>query len=281
MNTKKHDKFGLTDEQLRQIYELEKSLAAKLRLANKEERRKLYSPLYEEYFSAISFHPQLLMKDDIQKLNLKIGFQLIIIKKFLHNTDVFLEIGAGDGHLCYEVSKIAKLVYAYEVSNTISNGLIIPDNYKLIISDGFSFPINNNSVDIVYSNSLIEHLHEDDAFDQLNNIFKVLKKGGRYICVTPNRYTGPHDISRFFEEHYSCFHLKEYSCVELRKLFLDSCFSKGDFYIFIKGKYYKTPFFIMRCLDYLLKNLNEKNKQKLINSKIGKILLDYVFVGIK
>jgi SAM-dependent methyltransferase len=281
MTEKKMDKLGLTDDQLRQIFDLEKSLASKLRLAGKEERRKLYGPVYKEYFSALSFHPQLLVRDDKNKLHLKIGFQLKIIKKFITPDDVFLEIGSGDGHLCYEVAKIAKKVYAYEVSDVISRGLKIPDNYQQILSDSFVFPVDDNSVDIAYSNSLIEHLHEDDAFDQLISIHVFLKKGGKYICVTPNKYTGPHDISRFFDEPYSCFHLKEYSCVDLRKLFLDAGFRKGRFYIFIKGRYYKSPFFVMRSLDYFLKNLKEKNKNRLIHSKIGSILLDYVFVGIK
>ena len=281
MKAKKMELMGLSEDQIRQIFELEKSLAYKLRTARKEDRRKLYGPIYDEYFSSLSFHPQLIIKANPELLDQKIAFQLKIIKKFIRSGDVFLEIGPGDGHLCTEVSKFAKTVYGFDVSKKISEGLKIPDNFKLICYDGFNFGLDDNSIDMAYSNSLIEHLHEEDANYQMKNIYAFLKKGGRYICVTCNGLTGPNDISRFSNEPFSCFHLKEYNFFELRKLFLDAGFRKGNYYIFIKGKYYKTPFLLMQTFEYFLKKLKGDNKERLIHSKIGAILLDCVFVGVK
>ena len=74
-------------------------------------------------------------------------------------------------------------------------------------------------MDLVFSNQLMEHLHPDDAEAELQSIFTALKPAGYYVCITPNRLTGPHDISRDFEESATGLHLKEYSTSELDSLF--------------------------------------------------------------
>ena len=72
------------------------------------------------------------------------------------------------------------------------------------------------SVDLAFSDQLMEHLHPDDAVEQLRNIHRALKPGGVYVCVTPNRLYGPSDISAFFDDEARGFHLKEYSLDEIR-----------------------------------------------------------------
>jgi SAM-dependent methyltransferase len=79
--------------------------------------------------------------------------------------------------------------------------------------------VPENSVDVAYSHQLMEHLHPDDALEQLQNIYQALKPGGIYICITPNRLSGPHDVSRYFDEVATGFHLKEYTVTELNDLF--------------------------------------------------------------
>jgi hypothetical protein len=49
-------------EQLIEHYELEKELACKLKNSTREERKKLYTILYDELFQKIPHHPQLLKK---------------------------------------------------------------------------------------------------------------------------------------------------------------------------------------------------------------------------
>ncbi len=65
----------------------------------------------------------------------------------------------------------------------------------------------------------MEHLHPDDASDQLREIFRILRPGGVYLCITPNRLSGPHDISRYFSDTAQGLHLREYSAGELCELF--------------------------------------------------------------
>jgi len=71
----------------------------------------------------------------------------------------------------------------------------------------------------------MEHLHPDDALTQLQNIYQAISEHGIYICVTPNRLSGPHDISKYFSEFSQGFHLKEYTVTELYHLFKAAGFS--------------------------------------------------------
>lgn len=70
----------------------------------------------------------------------------------------------------------------------------------------------------------MEHLHPGDAGDQLRNLWRALKPEGKYVCVTPNRLTGPHDISQYFDDAPSGLPLMEHGISELRDLMLAAGF---------------------------------------------------------
>jgi hypothetical protein len=62
--------------------------------------------------------------------------------------------------------------------------------------------------------------------EQLHNIAKALKPGGRYICITPNRLNGPHDVSSGFDEVARGFPLHEYTHGELGRALRDAGFHR-------------------------------------------------------
>ena len=53
-----------TIEQLKEHYEIEKELANILRESTREERKYLYSSLYDEMFRRVHLHPQLTAKKE-------------------------------------------------------------------------------------------------------------------------------------------------------------------------------------------------------------------------
>ena len=179
-----------TFEQLREQYELEKELAQKLLIALKEERRYLYTQVYDELFQKIPHHPLLNRENDIIFQSKLISQRMRLLHRFLTSETVFLEVGPGDCSLAFEVAKYVKKVYAVDVSKEITKNKKIPSNFELIISDGSSISVPENSINIAFSDQLIEHLHPDDVSDQLKNIYSALVPGGFYLCLTPNRLNG-------------------------------------------------------------------------------------------
>ena len=126
----------------------------------------------------------------------------------------------------FALAEQVRQVYGLDVSETITQRVSLPSNFKLILSDGTSVPLPPESVDVAYSNQLMEHLHPDDALEQLEGIWCALRPGGVYICITPNGLSGPHDISAHFDSVATGFHLKEYTVAELSQLFRKVGFRK-------------------------------------------------------
>lgn len=272
-------------EQLREHYQVEKVLARKLRNSTKQERQQahLYTALYDELFRRISHHSHLTRKGGAQTISL-IAQRVKFLSNFFKPSTRFLEIGCGNCQLSFAASEQVKQVFAVDVSEEITKGLDFPDNCQLIISDGVSIPIPENSVDVAYSHQLMEHLHPDDAVEQLQNIYNVLTDGGAYICVTPNRLCGPHDISKYFDEVATGFHIKEYSVSELYTLFRQAKFSKISLYKSQNDTLIKIPLFpiivfLFKICETLTSALPFSIKRKVANTPM--LFRSITIVGIK
>src|SRR5262245_50736006 len=207
-----------TLEEFTQHYLVEKELADRLKSATREERRRLYPHVYDELFARVPAHPQTTHVTSPEERHRVVTKQFQTLKGLVTKDTVYLEIGAGDCALAMLMARYAKKVYALDVTDSLARDAARPSNFELIISDGVGIPVGE-PVDLVYSNQLMEHLHPDDAEEQLRNIYAVMRKGAEYLCVTPNRLTGPHDISLVFEDVASGLHLKEYTCTELNRMF--------------------------------------------------------------
>jgi SAM-dependent methyltransferase len=236
-----NDVSGRSPAQIREQYEIEKELAARLRQASREERRVLYSSLYDELFRRVRHHPQLFRKGATELRSEETDYKMQVLAPFLQPDSVFLEIGAGDCALSVEVAKQARYVYALDVSAEVMSGVVAPPNMQLVISDGSSIPVPPESVDLAFSNQLMEHLHPEDALDQLRAIYAALRPGGLYLCITPNRISGPHDISRAFDRVATGFHLHEYTVGELGRVMRRAGFSSVQVYLRTKGRSWLLP----------------------------------------
>ncbi len=270
-----------TEKQLREHYEIEKELADKLRNASRKDRRTLYTSLYEELYRRVPNHSQLTRKSSPKQQQKAVKNQMKYLNDFLSKNSSFLEIGPGDCALAFEVAKFVKQVYAVDVSETITKSYNIPDNFQLFLSDGCSIPVSRNSIDVAYSNQLMEHLHPDDAFDQLKNIFNALAPGGVYLCITPNRLNGPSDISKYFDTVASGFHLKEYTIGELSRLFKKVGFSKVLMYIRARGNYIIFPILPAMLCESLLNLLPIRLRKMMANTNLIRALIRIRLIGVK
>jgi SAM-dependent methyltransferase len=270
-----------TPEQIREHYEIEVELANKLRSASKQERYYLYSDLYNELYRRVPLHPQLTRKISPVETASAVESQMTFLERFLTEDTTFIEVGPGDCALSYEVSKHVKQVYAVDVSDEITRAVETPANFQLIISDGCSIPLPPESVNVAYSNQLMEHLHSDDALEQLQNIYNVLMPGGCYVCITPNRLTGPHDVSSHFDVVATGFHLKEYTVSELRQLFAKVGFSKSRAYIGARGIHLRFPVTLFLLYERFLSMLPISLRKPIANNLVLSILSNCRFVGIK
>ena len=214
-----------TNDEMLQHYQVEVELADRLRRAHKDERRKLYASVYDELFKRVPSHPQLRRKASAEDSARRVSTQMKVLKPFLQSNTVFMEVGSGDCQLAFAVASRVQKVYAIDVSRCITDADHLPSNVDLIISDGVSVPVRPNTISLAYSNQVLEHLHPEDALEQLRDIHAALAPGGVYLCITPNRLSGPHDISGYFGSVPKGFHLHEYTNYEVLRIFRKAGFS--------------------------------------------------------
>lgn len=243
-------------------YRVEVELAERLRSAPRQDRLGLYGAVYDELFRRVPTHSQLTRKvSDAEKRAANL-LRMASVRRFLRPDTVFLEIGAGDCSMTMEVAKVVRKSYALDVSREILSGVRHPA-IETVLSDGCSVPVPEGSITLAYSFQVMEHIHPDDAMEQLRNLFRAIAPGGAYYCVTPSRLNGPHDVSKYFDTVARGFHLKEYTVTELERLFRDVGFKRIQTYANFRGRSVRLPLGFVKLVEAALEKLPEKLGRKL------------------
>src|SRR5262245_59143349 len=171
-------------EQVRNHYLVEKAIAERLKKASREERKLIYATMYGDLFNQVPDHPRLTQRNDEQLTRAANKSKLEIVSDFLNKSNVFVEFAPGDCRFAIEVAKYVKNVYAVDISDQRSQTDDMPKNFRLIEYDGYSLKeIEENSVDIIFSYNLIEHLHPEDTELHFELAYHILKHGGKYVFL--------------------------------------------------------------------------------------------------
>lgn len=265
-----------TRSELRAHFEIERELAAKLKSSAKESRSTLYKDVYDELFRRVPHHPQLTERESGKTRALRAARQVKFLLGLTSSRPVVVEVGPGDCATSLAMAVHADYVYAVDVSSEITGKINPPANFRLLLSDGCSIDVTSGSVDLVFSNQLMEHLHPEDALEQLRNIHRVLKPDGKYFCITPNRLSGPHDVSQHFANVACGFHLREYSLKELLEIFKLAGFFKFKIYIGKDGRFVRVPLWSGLAVEAAVGALHHR-----IRKRIGKMAPVRLLLGIR
>ena len=230
-----------TEESIRAHYDVERRLAQRLREADKPQRRTLYTALYDDLYRSLPDHPQFAKAGSPASRDAQIAKLVGRLTPYLEPGSTFLEIGPGDCALSSALAPHCAFVHAVDVTEGAVDASKMPANFALHISDGTTIPVASDSIDVAFSDQLMEHLHPDDAIDQLREIRRVLKPGGLYLCITPNRLSGPHDVSRFFSDVAEGFHICEYTNGELAALMREIGFRGVAAAVPLRGRLVAAP----------------------------------------
>lgn len=220
-------------ERLKAHYDVERVLAQRLRDSKQTDRRILYGAAYSELFSNLPDHPQ--HKVNPEKRALATLSQIEFLRRFANSTSVLVEVGCGDAAVTKGIASFVANAIGVDVTDSLLRQPS-PPNFRFVKSNGTDLDLDDGSVDLVYSNQLMEHLHPDDAVQQLAEIARILKPGGYYICSTPNRLTGPHDISGYFSYQPLGLHLREYDHASLSSLLKQAGFTSTQAVLRLKGR---------------------------------------------
>lgn len=139
---------------------------------------------------------------------------------------IFYEAGVGEGFAMEQLLNFPELsfrgcdVYLSErVRKLLQSGIRAQIRQATLFNDIQDQP--DKSIDIFYADNVFEHLFPDEADRICSEISKKLKTGAAVVLVIPNRYVGPHDISKKFLPRGSAaegFHFMELTYRETARL---------------------------------------------------------------
>ncbi len=115
---------------------------------------------------------------------------LQLLSKFLTRDSAFLEVAATDCSLSLSLAESVRRVYAVARSAVVTGTRRFPANFHLIAAEGNCIPVPQASVDLAYSNGLVDQLDPEQTCEQLASIQRALTRGGVFICCARNRLLG-------------------------------------------------------------------------------------------
>lgn len=125
-------------------------------------------------------------------------------------TEVYLKAGASKIY-AFDMDPGAVVQTRHRCSSTRA---------EVAVGDIVLLPLDAESVDIFVCLETIEHVQHDRA--AIEEVFRVLKPGGLFICSTPNRRVGNPGLGRH-RSPINPYHIREYSEEEFVSL-LSGCF---------------------------------------------------------
>ncbi len=135
-----------------------------------------------------------------------------------------LELGCGIGYQSAMLASISKSVVATDLPNEsvadhapgmdaaakLHKQLAI-DNVKLIPCSAEELPFEDDSMDMVFSSHVLEHIPNQQK--ALEEIYRVLKPGGYHVCIVPVRFEKLYAFISFYS------YLVKASLIRVKKIF--------------------------------------------------------------
>lgn len=265
---------GRTYEQIKNHYEVEKAIAARLMSASREERKKIYAGMYDELFEKVPDHSRLTRREDEEKTRRVNRSKFMLIRDSVDKSAVFAEFAPGDCRFIMEVAPRVKKAVGIDISDQRNIKDAVPANFTLIVYDGYDLgQIPDGSIDVLFSDQLVEHFHPEDTALHFQTAHRILKKGGKYIFRTPHAFSGPHDISMYFSDTPQGFHLKEWTYSEIRPILHQAGFGKISARMMRKRILFRLPFGYFTLCEGILGRFPHRKVTGLAEKLIHEIII--------
>jgi SAM-dependent methyltransferase len=206
--------------------------------ASRVERRSLYGEVYDELYAA---YPGLDGAEDSSVSAARLRAQLAIVKPFVRRGSDVAEIGSGSGQLAEALAGLGASVTALDVSARGSSAEVSGGGVRWVRYDGLELPLPSASQDAIVSLQTVEHLHPEDAAFLVSEARRCLRPEGVFVCTTPHRLLGPHDVSRHFTTRAEGLHLHEYTVRELHSGLLAIGFADVRVLVGWRTRYVSVP----------------------------------------
>lgn len=159
------------------------------------------------------------MKESL--INLEIQRIPKITKKLLKNKKKILDLGIGTGWLTKYIDKETEyhgITYRQAEKERLKE--LGYNNIKILDLEEENLPYKNETFDLIYAGDILEHFEKKDLQRIIQEVYRVLKKNGVFIAITPS------DYNSFFYGEWS--HVRPYNHDSLPALLRQFNFKNVD-----------------------------------------------------
>ena len=207
----------ITEEMIRNHWELEKNLVKNLWESTPENRWEVFEKSYTTLYSDLEWLNNFSV-ENTQHLNQYETWLGILVSP----PKKIYEVGSGKGEMIEYFAKCGFECKATEITKERGSKHITDSSNNLSWGNSDGVHLDQfeptDFYDFVVSNQVIEHFHPNDLNTHFQSVYQILNQQGSYIFTTPHCHTGPHDLSVVFGyDDPQCMHLKEYTYHELHQ----------------------------------------------------------------
>ncbi len=178
--------------------------------------------------------------------------QFRFVRRALGLRSVFMQIGAEDCALARRVAGDVERAYAVARERAQGAPPQAP-NLVQVFSEGGALPVPEGSVDVAFSQGLLERLHPAAALEHLGAVRRALARGGAYFCITANRFCGASPAAKEYR----------YSAAELRENLLEAGFRSVRFYCRVGSRHAALPYALLRLTEGFARALPYRLRKRL------------------
>jgi hypothetical protein len=126
---------------------------------------------------------------------------LQLLRRLVTRDSAFLEVAATDCSLSLSLAESVRRVYAVARSAVVTGTRRFPANFHLIAAEGNCIPVPQASVDLAYSNGLVDQLDPEQTCEQLASIQRAITRGGVLSSGPPGGWPGDAHPARSSNRH--------------------------------------------------------------------------------
>lgn len=206
-----------TEEQRRKQFELEQLARREILASTPDNRAEVTRKAYDRLYQGAPWHVDLRATPESRAARTR--RQATLLTRHVARAGQVLELGCGSGELLtYLAERFPRVSFTgidISVAKLQSGESSALGNLEFQAGDCVEPVKPPHMYDLVISSQVLEHFHPQDVPRHLRAVCQLLRPGGVFELDTPNRSTGPHDISVFFTGEASGTHLKEWTVAEL------------------------------------------------------------------
>lgn len=200
---------GMSRKQLRDLHYQEEVRIAKMIRSYppfSEERKKIMNEGYAFIESLMSEYIEKSITGSFGASNASVQLVCSILTNMRDSTEqkkLVYEAGVGSGYAAKAITNLPNVQFCgcdVKLTSFMMDLMKERNNIRVnedtLYNDLMGMP--DNSIDLFYADNVIEHLVPDEAPAIFALLRKKVKRGGILVMIIPNRYSGPHDVTRYY-----------------------------------------------------------------------------------